>query len=116
MDMKKLLIAEKSDERTEALLRRLSGKFEIHTCSRCDTAVALIDSLKPDVLFIDLTLPRSGGLPVLAQAKFSPPVCIARTSFISEKVLLAAHEAGIRHLFRIPCKPELMAACIEQYQ
>lgn len=115
MVMKKLLIADASQEITAALERQLQGRCQIYTCHWGEDAIALIHTLRPDILFIDLALPPMTGLDLLQRVRFRPPVCIARTNIVTDKVVAAAWDMGIRHLFLIPCTAASMAECICRY-
>lgn len=113
--MKKLLIADSSEAITAALERRLQGRCQIYSCNWGEDAIALIHTLQPDILFIDLSLPPMTGLDLLQRVHFRPPVCIARTNIATTKVITAAQDAGIRHLFLIPCTPDALTECICRY-
>ena len=112
--MKKLLILESSSAIAAVLTRGLSNKCQVHICHNSEDALAQIQTLRPDILFLDLTL-LPWGFDLLGQTSFRPPVCIARTNILTDKVIAGAEKTGIRHLFPIPCTPQALTDCIRQY-
>lgn len=63
--------------------------------TRC---VALVRELRPDVLLLDVRMPRCSGLEVLTQLKSTGelPPAILLTTFDDDEVLLAGIKAGAR--------------------
>lgn len=101
--MRKLLIAVYSRSITQSLKQALEQEYEVHTCSHGDSALALLGSLRPDVLLLDLLLPGRDGLSVLEQAAYKPPVIVALTAYTSRQLQLAAEAAGVTELLLYPC-------------
>ncbi len=109
--MQKMLIAIDSEIFIEALERTFHGKYIIHTCSSGNEALQILQSHRPDILIIDLSLPDITGLNVLQQAEFTPPIVIALTNFLSDRIVREAQAAGVKALIRIPCTVK----CIESH-
>lgn len=101
--MRKMLIAVYSKIITEELVRTFHKDYEVHTCSRGDDALNLLQRIQPDVLIIMLSLPGITGMEVLQQTKYTPPVIIALTNFLSDYIVQQSQAAGVGALIRLPC-------------
>ena len=101
--MQKLLIAVDSPKITDILERSLEGEFTIFTCNRGDEALQLLESIRPDVLIINLALPHVTGLTVLQNTHFTPPAILAFTYYISDLVIQESVAAGVGDLLLLPC-------------
>lgn len=100
--MKKVLIATTS-EVTNADLSEALSQYEVHICSTGTEALAMIETMRPDILIIDLMLSFMDGLTVLRKTSFRPHIILARTNFISEPVLQSAANLGVQDMLLIPC-------------
>lgn len=112
--MKRLLIAEPSEIFTLAFMKELHAHFEISICSRGDTALALLESVRPDALVINLTLPGIDGLTVLQRSAYTPPVILAFTDFQSGYITRAAEAAGVDCILLRPCSFKAAAAKLKE--
>ena len=110
--MKKILIATTSEATNTALSKTLF-RYEVHICNTGDIALAMLESLQPDILILDLMLPAIDGLTVLQKSSFKPRVILARTNFISTTVLQAAADAGVQDIVLIPCTIRYMMNRLE---
>lgn len=100
--MLKILITTKSDEISAALSSALN-QYEVHICNTGTEALAMLETLHPDILIIDLVLPTTDGLTVLRESCFRPRIILALTNFISTTVLQAAADVGVQDIILIPC-------------
>lgn len=100
--MRKVLIATICEATNTALSVALS-RYEVHTCTTGTDALKLIETLRPDILILDLMLPAMDGLTVLRNSRFKPPTILARTNLISPTVLRSAADVGVQDLLLIPC-------------
>ncbi len=98
----KLLIAVKSKIIADSLAS-VFFQHDIHICSTGTKALAMLESLQPDILILDLCLPIKDGLSVLREARYKPPVILALTNFWTDNVLENAAAVGIQHVLLIPC-------------
>ena len=114
--MKKLLIAIDSEIFIEALERTLNRRYEIYTCSRGDEALQLLATIEPDILIIDYSLPPINGLEVLKQASYTPPVIIALTNYLSDRIVQESQTAGVKTLIRHPCSLDSILFCLARLQ
>ena len=105
MAPRKLLIAEGSEEIISALTEVLSGEYHIRACSDGEEALGLLRSFEPDVMLLDLMLPRIDGLTILQMAadEGELPAVLAVSRFVSEYVSTALGRLGVAYVMRKPC-------------
>ena len=74
VDMKKILIADDEPEILEIMARKISLEgYSVVTACDGQEAWEKIESENPDVIMLDLTMPRMGGLEVLKKLRENPP-------------------------------------------
>lgn len=113
--MPKLLIADHSDVRTDALTKALETKWEIHTCSSSYPVIDTMKYINPDALIIDLSIGPQDGLSVLERAFPNlPPVIMALSNYVSPQIYDTAGKLGVGCLLRIPCNPDYVAAQLNE--
>jgi DNA-binding NarL/FixJ family response regulator len=82
----------------------------------CDgvEGLALVASAAPDVVLLDLRLPRKGGLEVLRelQARERRPACLVLTTFDDQEAALEAIQAGARGYLRKDVSLERLLAAV----
>lgn len=100
--MKKLLIAIKSEAICTALVNELS-RYEVHICDTDTDVLATLELLRPDILILDLRLPRMDGITILQKAHHKPRFILALTDLITDSVLVTAADVGIQDVILIPC-------------
>ena len=100
--MAKLLMAVRSEILSTALAEILT-QYEVYSCHTGADALTLLDTLRPDIFIMELSLPVFSGLSVLQRTRYTPPVILALTNLISEKVLQAAADAGVLDMILLPC-------------
>ncbi len=99
---------------SEALLR--AGGFQIlGTAGDGERAIRMVTEYKPDILVLDLMLPKRDGLSVLKAISGMEhrPVTLATSGFVTEFVSSAAANLGARYLMLKPCD---MTAVVERLQ
>ena len=79
-------------------------------------ALALADSLRPDVLVTDLVLTRLDGLGLLAalSERDNAPAALVLSGFFNERVLTACSEAGAYYFLPKPCDIPALLTHIRQ--
>ena len=100
--MQMLLIADSSEIFTSALEAALQKQFQVITCADGNSALELLQSLRPDILILNLLLPYKDGLMVLQQANFHPPVIMAITTHVNAYVEHAIMTLGIDYTMISP--------------
>lgn len=93
--MKRLMIADSSTVMVSALEAELGQQFEIITCADGETAVALLENFQPEILILNLMLPRKDGFTVLQLSSFQPPIILALTAYLSPYVEHCIAQLGI---------------------
>ncbi len=84
-----LVVEDDASIRTALKLRLQRDAFVVHTAADGDEALRAISAQSPDLVILDLTLPRRDGLDVLAQLKGSPA-----TAHIPVIVLTARYQCS----------------------
>ena len=100
--MAKLLIAVKSEMMGTALADLLT-RYEVSVCHNGRDALGLLETLRPDIFIVELSLPDVTGLTVLQQTCYRPPVMLALTDLVKESVLHSAANAGVQDMILLPC-------------
>lgn len=100
--VKKVLIATISEATNTALADALP-QYEVHICTTGPEAIELLETLRPDILILDLMLPAMDGLTVLRKSSFRPSTILARTNLISATVLQSAATVGVQDILLVPC-------------
>ncbi len=88
-----------------ASLQRTDGFLVVGTAGDGEQAIRMIPERKPDILILDLMLPKKDGLSVLkAIADMERrPLILATSTFVSPYVANAAANLGVRYLTQKPC-------------
>jgi two-component system response regulator (stage 0 sporulation protein A) len=88
-----------------AALQRTTGFHVVGTTQDGESAIHAILEKKPDVLVLDLMLPKKDGISVLkAIAEMDRlPAVLATSAFVSTYVSAAAANLGVRYLMQKPC-------------
>lgn len=110
--MKKLLIADTTEEFRHALAEVLRSAYIVKTCHDGKEALHLLQTFRPDVLVIDLLLPEVDGVTVLQRAvKLGlKPEVLAVTRYASDYILEAVTRLGVGYVMRKPCDIHAVAS------
>lgn len=113
----KLLIAVKSEIIADSLASSLS-MHDVHTCDTGTDALAMLETLQPEILLLDLSLPVIDGMTLLRRSRYRPKYILALTNLVTPAVLQAAADAGVQSIILLPCTVrhiiELLNAQIEK--
>lgn len=112
--MLKLLIAVRSGLLASLLTKSLSSRFVIHSCNRSTDTQRLIETMRPDVLVIDLRLDERDGLSILRNCSYRPPAILVLTDLINQEIMQCAATAKIGALVLIPCSARYVVDTIER--
>ena len=76
----------------------------------------LLEREQPDVLIVDLLLPKGGGIAVLKQASVlpRPPLALALTGALPDMDARTLTGLGVRYMIRKPCKMQAVASCVRE--
>lgn len=95
--MRSMLIADNSEDVRVALRDAMQDRYQITLCGDGEAALAYLDSLRPDILILNLSLPLLDGLAVLRMAKHIPSVILATGDFISGYAAQCLKDFGVGH-------------------
>jgi len=98
-----------------AVLQRADGFQVVGTAFDGEQTLRMVSERRPDVLVLDLMLPKKDGIAVLKALNTLErrPVVIATSAFVSTYVSAAAANLGVRYLMQKPCD---MIALTEQLE
>lgn len=113
-----VIIADNSEEFCSSLtaaLQHADGFQILGTATDGEQAVRMVAERKPDVLVLDMMLPKQDGISVLraVSAMERRPVTLATSAFVSDYVSAAAVSLGVRYLMLKPCD---MTALVERLE
>ena len=106
----RILLADASAEFCGAVAREIAADEELElvgTATDGPRTLELAGELKPDVLILDLMLPRLDGLEVLRRLPETGTRCrvIMTSAFVSEAVLSRCAASGVDYFVPRPCDP-----------
>lgn len=112
--MRKLLIADCSEDYRAAISNALNGKYHVLCCRTGTEALELLHRENPDIFVLDLMLPELDGLTLLERACADGirPLVLAVTPLLSGYVYSCAQRLGIEYLVRKPCEIDAIASRI----
>lgn len=113
--MRKLLIADCSEEYRTALAAALTGHYQVLCCRSGTEALEILIQEQPDIFILDLMLPELDGLTLLERisAKGICPIVLAATPIFSDYVFSCAQRLGIAYLVRKPCEIDAVVSRIQ---
>ena len=97
-------------------LQRAGGFHVVGTATDGEQAVRLIEERKPEVLILDLMLPKRDGISILkaiGEMERTPAV-LATSAFVSNYVSVAAANLGVRYLMQKPCDLTALTERLEE--
>ena len=98
-----------------AALQRADGFQVVGTAFDGEQTLRMVSERRPDVLVLDLMLPKKDGISILKALNTMDrrPVVIATSAFVSTYVSAAAANLGVRYLMQKPCD---ISALLEQLE
>ena len=113
-----VMIADNQEEFCAGLtgaLQRSEGFQVVGTAFDGEQAVRMVLERKPDILVLDLMLPKKDGLAVLKaiNALQPRPAILATSGFITEYVASAVANLGVQYLMLKPCE---LSAVVERLE
>ena len=99
-----------------AQLQRTEGFQIVGTANDGDQAIRMIEQCRPDILVLDLMLPKKDGIAVLKAmaAMERRPITLATSAFVTEYISTAAANLGVRYLMLKPCDTTALAERLEE--
>lgn len=117
----RILVVEDEQDTAEtmSILLRLYG-YEVHTAADGAAALALMRTAPPDVILLDLGLPRMGGLEVARrireQSTAARPLLVAITGFGTDADRVRSYQAGIDLHLTKPVHVEELLRFLKKFQ
>jgi len=114
-----LLIADDSTEVRHSLRRFLSTLEGLEIVGEAVDAVDALEQtrqLKPDIVLLDIKMPRGNGLDVAARIRQDLPSCeiIILTNYASKEFRRSAAEKGVRYFFDKSTEFEVIPSVIKK--
>lgn len=114
-----VLIADNSEEFCVALtgaLQKAGGFQVVATTGDGEQAIRLVSQHKPDILVLDMMLPKRDGISILKaiERMERKPATLATSGFGSEFVATAASNLGVRYLMLKPCDMEALVDRLQE--
>ena len=114
-----VIIADTAEEfcnQLTAALGRSGGFHILGTAGDGEQTIAMVKERKPDVLVLDLMLPKQDGLGVLKaiERMEHKPVTLATSRFVTDYVASAAANLGVRYLMLKPCDLSALVERLEE--
>lgn len=115
--MRKLLIADGIEESRQALEGLLRERCEVRTCADGETAMALLRDFAPDILVLDLMLPKTDGLSLLQQLHKMDlrPMVLVQTSLNSPYVMEKLQRLEVDYVMQKPCKMQALESRVMDF-
>lgn len=114
MELRKLLIADSSEEFCRALEQALTGLFHVRCCHDGNIALDLLRRERFEVLVLNLMLPGLDGITILERIA-SEGICpkvLAQTPLLNDYILQSAEVLEVGYLMRKPCEIQATVARI----
>ena len=93
--------------------------YEVHTAADAEEALAMLDSVRPRLILMDLQLPGLDGLELTRRLKTDPTtrdiVVVALTAYAMQGDEQKALDAGCDGYIAKPIDTRLLAATVERY-
>ncbi len=105
MHMRKLMIAGGTEEIRQALETLFRDRCVIQTCADGETAIELLGQFAPDILVLDMILPKTDGLSVLQQLRNLElkTMVLAQIGLESPYVMEQLHRLNVDYVMAKPC-------------
>lgn len=103
--MQRLLIAESAQTFAKAVAKQLKEEFSINSCNDGEAALKAIEHFQPDIILLDLHLPKVDGLDVLRTLRScNSEIKVIVTSYLSGVwVCKELERLHVSYLFLKPC-------------
>lgn len=112
--MDKLLLAEPDDLLRNGLLDILRRTYDVTVCTNGRIVLELLETMRPQVAIIGMSLTELDGLFVIEQAlDFLPPITFAVTDLCNDYIAQTLQDLGVDYIFRRPYQPRTIIARLE---
>lgn len=117
MKLPKLLIAEGDDAYRADLEALFCQRCIVQACSDGGEALRLLSEFEPDMLVVDLMLPKMDGLSLIQELRKmdSQTMILAQTSFSSPYVTAWLQKLEVDYVMMKPCKLEAVDGRVQDF-
>lgn len=115
--MMKLLIADSTDETRQALEVLFRDRCLIRTCADGEAALELLQQFVPDIMVLDLMLPKTDGLSILQilQQWDTKPMVLVQTAIHSEYLMDRLSYLGVAYVVHKPCHIKALEVRVQDF-
>lgn len=115
--MRKLLIADGIEESRSALEAIFCDRCEVKTCADGETALELLHEFEPDILVLDLMLPKTDGLALIQKVRQGErqPMILAQTGLNSPYVMERLQRLEVDYVMLKPCLLQALQVRISDF-
>ncbi len=115
--MLKLMIADGMEETRQALETLFRDRCLVKTCADGETAAELLRQFVPDVLVVDLMLPKTDGLSLLQMLRQwdMKTMVLAQTSIDSPYIMERLRRLDVAYVMRKPCQIQALEVRIQDF-
>ena len=106
----KVMIVDDEVITQQLLSLHLANQFEVITCSSGEQTLSLFDSIKPDLILLDIDMPGLNGYETCKQLRkkgITEPIIFV-TSYENSEVHLEAYDSGGNDIITKPVDPEIL--------
>ena len=114
-----VLIADSSEEFCSALaaeLQRAGGFQVLGSAQDGEQAIRMANAQKPQLLVLDLMLPKKDGISVLKAISDQRPVTLATSGFVTPYMASVIGNLGVRYLMMKPCDAGELVDRLEEFR
>jgi CheY-like chemotaxis protein len=113
-----ILICDDEPSLRELMRVSLRSDYAFAEAAGAAEAIELLDTVRPNLVLLDVMMPGGSGLSVLEHLRRSPelrdtPVVVI-SAFTAERDHLAAHDAGATSFLKKPFDPEELESIVEE--
>ncbi len=113
-----VLIIEDEDPIAEAEKIILQDLYQVHHARDGESGLAMVDKLVPDIVVLDLMLPKRGGYDICFTLRQNPRYAKTKIVMVTAKTLHSDEEKGMLvgadHYLTKPFEPEQLLAAVEK--
>jgi two-component system response regulator (stage 0 sporulation protein A) len=115
--MLKLMIADGMAETRQALETLFRDRCLVKTCADGEAALELLRQFAPDVLVVDLMLPKADGLSLLQMLRQwdMKTMVLAQTSIDSPYIMERLRRLDVAYVMRKPCQIQALEVRIQDF-
>ena len=113
-----ILICEDEPSLRELMRISLPGEYTFAEAGDVAEAIELVDTVRPDLVLLDVMMPGGSGLSVLEHVRNAPelketPVIVV-SAFAADRDHLAAFEAGASGFLKKPFDPDELSSLVTE--